>query len=72
MNNSFDRLRPEIKKNLRENAKKYSTVKSLVYRLRGTGNRYNLSFDDIRDIMYWGGADSQISVSEVYNAIFKN
>lgn len=72
MQNSFNNLRPDIQKNLRENAKKYSTVKSLVYRLRGTGNRYNLSFDDIRDVIYWGGANSQISVSEVYNAIFKN
>lgn len=69
--NAFNKLRPEIQKNLRANAKKYSTVKSLVYRLRGTG-RFDLSFDDVRDVIFWGGASLRdISVSEVYNAIFE-
>jgi len=70
--NTFNNLKPEIQKNLRENAKKYNTVKSLVYRLRGNGSRYNLSFDDVRDVMFWGGASlKDTSVSDVYNAIFK-
>lgn len=72
MNNSFDRLRPEIKKSLRENAKQYDSVKRLIYRLRGTV-RYDLTFEDVKDVIYWGGANrNKITVSEVFNAIFKN
>lgn len=69
--NAFNNLKPELQKNLRDNAKKYDSVKRLVYRLRGTG-RYSLSFDDVRDVMFWGGASlKDTSVSDVYNAIFK-
>ena len=70
--NTFNNLKPEIQKNLRDNAKKYSSVKSLVYRLRGVNNRYSLTFDDVRDVMFWGGASlKDTSISDVYNALFK-
>lgn len=69
--NTFNDLKPEIQKNLRENAKKYQSVKRLVYRLRGAG-RFDLSFDDVRDVIYWGGGNMrQISISDVYDALFK-
>lgn len=66
---AFNNLDKEVQRRLRNKAKQYDTVKQLIYRLRGT-SRYGLSFDDVKDVIFWGMDTDNVKVSEVYTKIF--
>lgn len=68
---AFNNLDKEVQRRLRNKAKQYDTVKQLIYRLRGS-SRYNLSFDDVKDVIFWGMDTDNVKVSEVYTKIFKH
>jgi len=54
MNKSlYQRLFPELKKNLNANAKQYATAKQLKYRLMSHTAWYQLTVDDVRSIQLW-------------------
>jgi len=54
MNKSlYQRLFPELKKNLNANAKQYATAKQLKYRLMSHTAWYQLTIDDVRSIQTW-------------------
>ena len=68
---AFNNLDKEVQRKLRNKAKQYDSVKQLIYRLRGS-SRYNLSFDDVKDVIFWGMDTDNVKVSEVYTKIFKH
>ena len=49
----YQRLFPELKKNLNANAKQYATAKQLKYRLMSHTAWYQLTIDDVRSLQTW-------------------
>ena len=49
----YQRLFPELKKNLNANAREYATAKQLKYRLMSHTAWYQLTVDDVRQLQTW-------------------
>lgn len=54
MNQSlYQRLFPQLRKNLNANAKEYGAAKQLKYRLMSHSAWYQLTIDDVRNLQIW-------------------
>ena len=54
----YQSLLPEVKQNLQESAKKFSTAKRLKYTLMSKSLWYELTIDELRDLMTYANLNS--------------
>lgn len=70
----YQRLFPELRKNLNANAKQYGSAKRLKYRLMSHSAWYELTIDDVRQIQTWADFYDRSADSVLYgdNIIIKD
>lgn len=59
MKNLYQQLKPEFKKALNENVKRYQSVQIIKYTLMSKTMWHQLSVENVKDLMLWAGIDSR-------------
>ena len=59
MKNLYQQLKPEFKKTLNENVKRYQSVQIIKYTLMSKTMWSQLSVENVKDLMLWAGIDSR-------------
>ena len=59
MKNLYQQLKPEFKKALNENVKRYQSVQLIKYTLMSKTLWSQLSVENVKDLMLWAGIDSR-------------
>ena len=70
----YDRLNTNLKSELKNSARKYETAKRLKYKLMSTTLWYDMSVDDISQLMSYSGLyTSEVTASDIlYGTRFIN
>ena len=70
----YDRLNTNLKSELKNSARKYDTAKRLKYKLMSTTLWYDMSVDDISQLMSYSGLyTSEVTASDIlYGTRFIN
>ena len=59
MQNLYKQLKPEFRKTLNENCKKYESVNQIKYTLMSKTLWQELSISDIKDLVLWASLDTR-------------
>lgn len=59
MKNLYQQLKPEFKKTLNENVKRYQSVQLIKYTLMSKTMWSQLTIENVKDLMLWAGIDSR-------------
>jgi len=59
MENLYKQLKPEFKKTLNENVKRYQSVQLIKYTLMSKTMWSQLTVENVKDLMLWAGIDSR-------------
>ena len=59
MKNLYQQLKPEFKKTLNENVKRYQSVQLIKYTLMSKTLWQELSISDIKDLVLWANLDTR-------------
>ena len=59
MKNLYQQLKPEFKKTLNENVKRYQSVQIIKYTLMSKTMWSQLTIENVKDLMLWANIDSR-------------